>query len=209
MSVWVHTLFSMYIYAHVDVEESGESSLQGDVRSSQATPQIAGRWLCSQALSGPASLSLSLSRSRSLSPSSEFLTTPTPPLTLPRSWQLGPNSALTTLPELTTVIILHWTHWSLKVIPTSLLVEVNRCVWCEITSQRLRGVRQIPKFNPFLGTARKDCCQRGFFPLFPFIFNSHFLTCVSDLMTRDSHKCLEHFCVSEGINASTVHSWRR
>lgn len=51
-----------------------------------------------------------------------------PPLTLPWSWQLGPNSTLTTLPELTTVIILHYTHWSLKIIPTSLPVEVSGSV---------------------------------------------------------------------------------
>lgn len=88
------------------------------------------------------SLSLSLPPLSFLPPQSP--TPLSPPLTLPWSWQLGPSSALTTLPELTTVIILYWTQWSLKVIPTSLPVEVNRCVDVRLRPKGYAGVRQNP-----------------------------------------------------------------
>lgn len=89
-----------------------------------------------------------------------------PPLTLPWSWQLGPNSALTTLPELTTVIILHWTHWSLKVIPTFPLVKVNRCVDVRLHPKGYAASIKIPKVNSLLETHWKDMCQRVFISLF-------------------------------------------
>lgn len=143
--------------------------------------------------------------------SSEFLNHPEPQhprLTLSRSWQLGPNSSLTTLPELTTVIILHRAHWSLKVIPGSLLAEVNRCVWTWDYIPKAAWHLANPRNQFFPGNSLEERLPEGiFFPLFSLLFSSCFPTCTSDLMIKDTHRCPEHCCASQDIKASTAHLW--